>query len=237
MWNFTLTYIRAACPWSDIKKWGSRAVGTYLAMPSGGLGWAADVSLAVVAHRLRYAARVLRFQIIWRRRVGFELSVAGNVYPVAALVRERFQVPLLIHPGDRSPNGTDGHTQQACALGLGSQKGCQQPLQSCEPVPVPVCRPPALLAPLPNLGLAVGLRSSDPPMRAILATVIGLSPHAPKKQLDVTGQAQLARVLVAVVPWVRRQLRQILEGGLAGNPVGWDRSYPTAPFPKLSSPG
>jgi hypothetical protein len=63
MWNFTLTYIRVACPWSDIKKWGSRAVGTYLAMPNGGLGWPAadrEVSLAVVPHRLRCAARVLR---------------------------------------------------------------------------------------------------------------------------------------------------------------------------------
>jgi hypothetical protein len=182
MWNFTLTYIRVACPWSDIKKWGSRAVGTYLAMPNGGLGWAAadrEVSLAVVAHRLRCAARVLRFQIIWRRRLGFEPLVTGDVYPVAALVRERFHTQLLIHRATARRTvrmNTPGRLAHS-ALGLKGLPATPSVLRvrSCSG-----CRPPALLAPLPNLGLAVGLRSSDPAHAGHLGN--GHRPFAPCAQ-------------------------------------------------------
>ena len=81
------------------QKVGHAGRGSLLGDAHWGLGWAAadgEVSLAVVVHRLRCAGRVLRFQIIWQRRVGFELSVAGDVYPVAALVRERFHAQLSI---------------------------------------------------------------------------------------------------------------------------------------------
>ena len=87
-----------------------------------------------------------------------------NVTPVAgAPQQERKSSGLLsvrsvtsslsILSGDRSPNGTGGHTKQPCALGL-ARGDRQQRLEPCETRPVELHRPAALLVPGPKLAEA-----------------------------------------------------------------------------------
>ena len=84
----------------------------------------------------------------------------------------RLSFLLGSHPDHGPADSADGHAQNRRALSL-SRAGCQQPFQRCEPLPVQLPRSAAPPAPLPKLGLAVGLGSGDPPMRAISATVLG----------------------------------------------------------------
>src|SRR6516162_8898985 len=105
--------------------------------------------------------------------------IAGDNSPCVELTRTAQAPPARLsfllgsHPGHGPADGAGGHAQNRRALSL-SRAGCQQPFQRCEPLPVQLLRPAALLPHFRSWALLWALPLATPPMRAISAAVVGL---------------------------------------------------------------
>jgi hypothetical protein len=89
--------------------------------------------------------------------------------------------------GYKPAYSADGHAQHTGGFCL-TLSATQQLPQQGEGFPVQLPGPPALPAPGPDRGLAVGLGSRESPLRAISATVIGFSLMRPSLPPKLAGR-------------------------------------------------